>query len=163
MTENCRQSEICTVINDKWQGSIAKHLSCDGLLHYNYITQFVCVCLSICWTQPHGVDRPTDILRAHSGLPPNTRRYRSRGIRDDVTSGEPDVVPCERTWPPRPVAQLSRAIGRPFGTKYDNIDQNKAKKGRSRGARGQTGSKNMAATRFFDSPSPISYLTSNTS
>jgi len=35
-----------------------------------------------------------------------TRRDRSRGIRDDVTSGEPDVVPRERTWPPRPVAQL---------------------------------------------------------
>ena len=52
-----------------------------------------------------------------------TRRDRSREIRDDVTSGEPDVVPRERTWPPRPVAQLSRAIGRPFGTKYDNIDR----------------------------------------
>ena len=58
----------------------------------------------------------------------NTRCDRSRGIRDDVTSGEPEVVPRERTWPPRPVAQLSQAIGRPFGTKYDNIDQNKAKK-----------------------------------
>ena len=58
----------------------------------------------------------------------HTRRDRSRGIRDDVTSGEPDVVPPERTGPPRPVAQLSRAIGRPSGTKYDNMDQNKAKK-----------------------------------
>ena len=28
----------------------------------------------------------------------HTRRDRSRGIRDDVTSGEPDVVPLERTW-----------------------------------------------------------------
>jgi len=53
-----------------------------------------------------------------------TRRDRSRGIRDDVTSGEPEVVPRERTWPPRPVVQLSRATG----TKYDNIDQNKANK-----------------------------------
>jgi len=26
------------VINDKSQGSIAKHLSCDGLLYYIYIT-----------------------------------------------------------------------------------------------------------------------------
>ena len=68
-----------------------------------------------------------------------------------MTSGEPDVVPRELTWPPRPVAQLSRAIGRPFGTKYDNIDQNKAKKEGPGGARGQTGSRNMAATRFFDS------------
>jgi len=58
----------------------------------------------------------------------DTRRDRSRGIRDAVTSGEPEVVPHKRTWPPRPVAQLSRAIGRPLGTKYDNIDHNKAKK-----------------------------------
>ena len=45
-----------------------------------------------------------------------------------MTSGEPEVVPRERTGPPRPVAQLSRAIGRSSGTKYDNVDQNKAKK-----------------------------------
>ena len=40
-------------------------------------------------------------------------------------------------WPPKKRAtamasptdaQLSRATGRPFGTKYDNIDQNKAKR-----------------------------------
>ena len=40
MSENWRQSDICIVINDKSQGSIAKHLMCDGLLRYNYITQF---------------------------------------------------------------------------------------------------------------------------
>ena len=80
-----------------------------------------------------------------------TRRDRSRGIRDDVKSGEPEVVSRERTWPPQPVAQPSRATGRPLGTKYDNVDQNKAKKEGPGGARGQTGSRNMAATRFFDS------------
>jgi len=37
MSENWRQSEICIVINDKSQGSIAKHLSGDELLHYVYI------------------------------------------------------------------------------------------------------------------------------
>jgi len=37
MSENWHQSEICSVINDKSQGSIAKHLSYDGLLHYMYI------------------------------------------------------------------------------------------------------------------------------
>ena len=92
-----------------------------------------------------------------------TRRDRSRGIRDDVTSGEPEVVSRKRTWPPQPVAQPSRATGRPFGTKYDNVDQNKAKKEGPGGARGQTGSTNMAATRFFDSATPTAYLTSNTS
>jgi len=35
-----RQSEICTVINDKSQGSIAKHLRNDELLYYAFITQF---------------------------------------------------------------------------------------------------------------------------
>jgi len=40
MSENWQQSEICVVINDKSQGSIAKHLSCDGLLHYKFIIQF---------------------------------------------------------------------------------------------------------------------------
>jgi len=40
MLENCRQSEICIVINDKSQDSTAKHLSCDGLLHYKFIIQF---------------------------------------------------------------------------------------------------------------------------
>jgi len=37
---NWQQSEICIVINDKSQGSIAKHLSWDGFLHYKCITQF---------------------------------------------------------------------------------------------------------------------------
>jgi len=40
MSENSQQSEICIVINDKSQGSIAKHLSYDGLLRYKYIIQF---------------------------------------------------------------------------------------------------------------------------
>ena len=93
----------------------------------------------------------------------DTRRDRSRGIRDEATAFEPEVVSRERTWPPQPVSQLSRATGRPFGTKYDNIDQNKAKKEGPGCTRGQTGSRNMAATRFFDSPTPTSYLTSNTS
>jgi len=92
----------------------------------------------------------------------HTQRDRSRGIRDEATACEPEVVSRERTWPPLPVAQPSRATERPFGTKY-NIDQNKAKKEGPGGARGQTGSRNMAATRFFDSATPTSYLTSNTS
>ena len=33
------QSEICVVINDKSQGSIAKHLRCDELLYYTFIVQ----------------------------------------------------------------------------------------------------------------------------
>ena len=40
MSVNWRQSEICIVINDESQGSIAKHLSWDGLLYYKFITQF---------------------------------------------------------------------------------------------------------------------------
>jgi len=36
MSENWHRSEIRILINDKSQGSIAKHLSCDGLLHYIY-------------------------------------------------------------------------------------------------------------------------------
>ena len=31
------QSEICIVINDKSQGSIAKYLRCDELLYYTFI------------------------------------------------------------------------------------------------------------------------------
>jgi len=31
MSEKWRQSEICIVINDKSQGSIAQHLGCDEL------------------------------------------------------------------------------------------------------------------------------------
>jgi len=37
MLENCQQSEICIVINDKSQDSTAKHLSYDGLLHYKFV------------------------------------------------------------------------------------------------------------------------------
>jgi len=33
------QYEICIVINDESQGSIAKHLRCDELLYYTLITQ----------------------------------------------------------------------------------------------------------------------------
>jgi len=39
-SENWQRSEICIAINDKWQSSIAKHLTCDGLLHYKYVSQF---------------------------------------------------------------------------------------------------------------------------
>ena len=39
MSEKWRQSEICIVINDKSQGSIAKHLKNDELLYYTFITQ----------------------------------------------------------------------------------------------------------------------------
>jgi len=39
MSEKWRQSEICTVINDKSQGSIAKHLRNDELIYYTFITQ----------------------------------------------------------------------------------------------------------------------------
>jgi len=35
------QAEICIVINDKSQGSTAKHLRCDELLYYTFITQSV--------------------------------------------------------------------------------------------------------------------------
>ena len=40
MSENWQPPEICIVINDKSQGSIAKHLSYDKLLHYKFIIQF---------------------------------------------------------------------------------------------------------------------------
>jgi len=33
------RSEICIVINDKSQGSIAKNLRCDELLYYTFIIQ----------------------------------------------------------------------------------------------------------------------------
>jgi len=39
MSEKWCQSEICIVINDKSQGSIAKHLRSDKLLHYTLIIQ----------------------------------------------------------------------------------------------------------------------------
>jgi len=37
MSENWQQSEICIVINDESQHSIARHLSYDGLLHYKFV------------------------------------------------------------------------------------------------------------------------------
>jgi len=40
MSVKWRQSEICIVINDTTQDSIAKHLGSDGLLYYKFITQF---------------------------------------------------------------------------------------------------------------------------
>jgi len=108
--------------------------------------------------------RTCDVQKHYYGVVlhklPYTRRDRSRGIRDEVTACEPEVVSRKRTSPPRPVAQPSRATGRPFGTKCDNIDQNKAKKEGPGCARSQTGSRNVAATTFFDSPTPTSYLTS---
>jgi len=39
MSEKWHQSEICIVINDKPQGSIAKHLRCDELVYYASIVQ----------------------------------------------------------------------------------------------------------------------------
>jgi len=40
MSETWQQSEICIVISDKSQGSTAKHLSCDGLLHNKFPLHF---------------------------------------------------------------------------------------------------------------------------
>jgi len=39
MSEKLSQAEICIVINDKSQGSIARHLRNDDLLYYTFITQ----------------------------------------------------------------------------------------------------------------------------
>ena len=39
MLEKWCQSQICIVVNDKSQGSIAKHLRNDDLLYYIFITQ----------------------------------------------------------------------------------------------------------------------------
>jgi len=39
MPEKWRQSEICIVINDKSEGSLAKHLKNDELIYYTFITQ----------------------------------------------------------------------------------------------------------------------------
>ena len=39
MSEKWRHSEICIVINDKSQYSIAKNLRNDELLYYKFITQ----------------------------------------------------------------------------------------------------------------------------
>jgi len=39
MSEKWRQSEICLVINDKSQGSTAKHLRSDDILNCTFITQ----------------------------------------------------------------------------------------------------------------------------
>jgi len=41
MSEKWRQSEIGIVINDKSQGSIAKHLKNDELVYYTFIIQSV--------------------------------------------------------------------------------------------------------------------------
>ena len=38
--ENGGSLEICIVINDNSHGSRVNHLSCDGLLYYEFITQF---------------------------------------------------------------------------------------------------------------------------
>jgi len=40
MSENWRQSGICTVLNGKSQDSTAKHLSCGELLHNKFTVQF---------------------------------------------------------------------------------------------------------------------------
>ena len=93
----------------------------------------------------------------------NTRRDRSRGIRDEATACEPEVVSCERTWPPRPVAQPSRATGRPFGSKYDNIDQNKEKRKVPGALEAKPEVEIWRQPDFFDSATQTSYLTSNTS
>jgi len=39
MSEKWHQSEVCIVINDISQGSIAKHLKNEELLYYTLITQ----------------------------------------------------------------------------------------------------------------------------
>ena len=39
MSEKWHQSEICIVINDKSQGSIAKHSRIDEVLYYIFIVQ----------------------------------------------------------------------------------------------------------------------------
>jgi len=39
MSEKWHQNEICNVINDKSQGSLAKHLRNDELLYHTFVIQ----------------------------------------------------------------------------------------------------------------------------
>jgi len=61
----------------------------------------------------------------------------------------------EQILVPEPIDEASQAIGRPHGPKYRESH-------RPEGAGGRTGSRNMAATRFFDFSTPTSYSTPNT-
>jgi len=40
ISEKWHQSDLCIVINDKSQGSIAQHLRNDELVYYTFITQY---------------------------------------------------------------------------------------------------------------------------
>ena len=77
--------------------------------------------------------------------------------RPDIISGftGPEVVFYALAWPNEPIDEASRAIRRSYRPKY-------GKNHRPGGANGQTGSRNMAATTFFDSATPTSCSTVNT-
>ena len=62
----------------------------------------------------------------------------------------PEVVFYALAWPNELVDEASRAIRRPYWPKY-------GKNHRLGGANGQTGSRDMAATSFFESATPTSY------
>ena len=82
------------------------------------------------------------VSQSHSAWSESWNTRRSDGVRTGSSIARTNLAS-------RPVAQPSRATGRPFGKKYDNIDHNKAKKEGPGCARGQTRSRNMAATRLF--------------
>ena len=75
----------------------------------------------------------------------------------DIISGfaGPEVVFYALAWTNEPIDEASRAIRRPCRPKYGENH-------RPAGGGGQTGSRNMAATHFFDSATPTSYLFPNT-
>jgi len=104
----------------------------------------------------HCPERPK-VLLCHCTLPDSGDRLGANTAARNPTSGftRPEVVLCEQILVPGLTDEASQAIGRLHGPKYGKNDLPGV-------AGSQTGSKNMAATRFFDSATPTSYWTRNT-
>ena len=92
-------------------------------------------------------NRTSAKLYKHSAWSESRNTRRSNGVRTGSSVARTNLASPTDAQPPR-------ATGRPFGTKYDNIDQNKAKKEGPGGARGQTGSRNILAgnSKISDGP-----------
>jgi len=101
--------------------------------------------------------RPAHVATGQDHVAGQRGRLGADTAARNPTSGftKPEVVLREVILVPGPMDEASRVIRRPHGPKY-------VKNHRPGGAGNQTGSRNMTATRFFDSATPTCYSTPNT-
>ena len=128
-----------------------------GSLIYCHV-QFVACTFVTCFNKDQSINHIMGSISDRHGacIGQNTARtVTCTLLANQLDMTEPEIVYCERPWPLGLIAVPSGTIRRSCWPKYSKNERQEA-------AGDQTGSGNMAATWYFNSATPTSYLTSYT-